>query len=57
MPPDFRAFHPDDEETHKVALRSETDRIMDRLDGLLDEDCRRHEGFEGDGKRGLARFI
>ncbi len=57
VPPDFRAFHPDDEETHKVALQAETDRIMDRLDALLDEDCRRHEGFAGDGKRGLARFI
>lgn len=57
LPKDFVPFDPEHEERHRGTLQAATDALMERLDGLLDADCRRQAGFETDGTQGTRRFL
>lgn len=57
LPRDFRPFDPDHERRHRATLLDATAQLMDRLDLLLDADCRRAEGFVPDGTHGTRRFL
>ncbi len=54
---DFEPFSRETEAVHRERLQALTDRIMDRIDGLLDERHRFSEDRASDGTRGTARFV
>ena len=53
---DFRPFHPDDQIQCDEAFQEVTDRLMQRLNELLDEDYKCRAGYQVDGPRGVKRF-
>lgn len=58
LPPDFRAFHPDDEETHREVLKHHANVVTMRLNEQLEPAYQMLEGVETyDGKEGLDRFF
>lgn len=57
LPGDFEPFSPDHEAAHRDVLRAATRDLMAKIDPLLDEPCRRQEGFVADGTRGTRRFL
>lgn len=56
VPPGFRPFHPDDEDTHRVALQAESDRLMEVINGLCDPAYRWADDAHSDARQGVARF-
>ncbi|TDP63593.1 lysophospholipid acyltransferase family protein [Bradymonas sediminis] len=52
----FRPFHPDDEDGFRELLQADADRVMARINDLVDPAYRFSEEAEYDGKRGIARF-
>lgn len=57
LPGDFRPFDPEHEARHRGALGAATERLMTKLDALVDADHRRQEGFVTDGTTGTRRFL
>lgn len=53
----FEPFSRDAESRHRGAFQALTDRIMERIDGLLDERHRFTEDGASDGTRGTDRFV
>jgi 1-acyl-sn-glycerol-3-phosphate acyltransferase len=53
----FEPFSPEAEEKHRARFQAITDRIMDAIDGLLDERHRFTEDRASDGTRGSDRFL
>lgn len=53
----FEPFSREAEATHRERLQALTDRIMERLDALLDERHRFSADRTSDGTRGTARFV
>jgi 1-acyl-sn-glycerol-3-phosphate acyltransferase len=51
------AFDPEQEQRLRPVLEEETERLMDRINALLDDDCARGDDLEGDGLKGIARFF
>jgi 1-acyl-sn-glycerol-3-phosphate acyltransferase len=56
LPPGFRPFDPDDEQTYRPALQRATDDLMDRLDALLPPGLRR-AAEAGDPGHDTRRFL
>jgi 1-acyl-sn-glycerol-3-phosphate acyltransferase len=56
VPQGFRPFHADHEHAQRFALQGEVDRLMERLNALLDPPYRWAPDRLSDAKRGVARF-
>ncbi len=54
--PDFRPFHPNDEDSFHARLQADTDRVMDRINALVDPAYQQADDAEYDGKVGIERF-
>lgn len=54
--PDFRPFHPDDEDDFRTQLQADTDRVMEGINELVSPEYRWAEDGVDDGKVGIARF-
>lgn len=52
----FRPFHPADSAAHDEALQAEVDRLMMRLEGLVDEGYGYSRQAGSEGLQGVARF-
>lgn len=53
----FAPFSRDAEARHRDAFQAITDRVMDAIDGLLDERYRYGDDLASDGTRGTDRFV
>lgn len=54
---DFTPFDPASERTHRANFQALVDRVMERIDGLVDEPYRFSDDGEADGVRGTDRFL
>ncbi|MFU8807271.1 MAG: hypothetical protein ACNA8W_25910, partial [Bradymonadaceae bacterium] len=52
----FRPFHPDDEETYRLQLQVDTDRIMEHINNLIEPQYQWAPDAADGGKVGVARF-
>jgi 1-acyl-sn-glycerol-3-phosphate acyltransferase len=58
VPSDFRAFHPDDEETHAEVLKGHAAQVTQGINALLTPDYQMsHADDAYDGNEGLKRFF
>ena len=57
FPPEYRPFHPDDTDAYRPILQRYTDRVMERLNTLLDADHQWAPDRRSDAKSGVARFF
>ena len=54
---DFIPFDPQEEARCQYVLKDETDRLMNMINDLLDEECSWGEDLAGDGFKGVSRFF
>lgn len=55
--PAFEPFTPEAEEAHRPRFQALVDMVMDRINDLVDEPYQRSGPDDGDGVRGVSRFV